>query len=139
MLYSRYQYKLNASPVQWQSRIEDVSLKGDFTWYLNPGSTFRFGGQSIHHRINPGSSKTDTVEASRVSVPGRQALEHALYMSHEQQLSERFLLESGLRYSLVQNLGKSTVFSYNSLYQPIDTTTYPAGQVYHTQGNSNRA
>ncbi len=134
LLYSQYRYRLQASPVQWQSRIEDVALKGDFTWYQSPRATFRFGWQSTHHRIDPGRSGADTLETGPVRVPGRNALEHALYLSHEQQLSERLRVEYGLRYSLFQNVGRSTVYSYDSQYRPADTTTYPAGEVFYANG-----
>ncbi|MBD0255108.1 MAG: TonB-dependent receptor [Cytophagales bacterium] len=80
LLYSQYRYRLQATPVQWQSRIEDVGAKGDFTWFQSPRSTFRFGFGSTHHRLDPGRSRADTLETGPMRVPGRNALEHTLYL-----------------------------------------------------------
>ncbi|MEA3461550.1 MAG: carboxypeptidase-like regulatory domain-containing protein, partial [Bacteroidota bacterium] len=38
----------------WQSNLDDYGLKGDFTWYLSPEHTIRFGLSGTYHIIKPG-------------------------------------------------------------------------------------
>lgn len=136
LLYSKYRYNLNAYPLQWKSAIQDYSMKADFTWFPNPENTWKFGIQSKYLRINPGSSyrEESSEENEKVSVPVRNALEHAIYLSNEHKINEKILVEYGLRYTLFQNVGKSTVFSYDKDYLPVDTTFYKSGQIFYNNG-----
>lgn len=137
-LYSRYHYKINDFETEvitfnWRSAVEDMNLKGDFSWYLNPRNTLRFGFNSIYHRFEPGRTdqSTDNGGNLRVNIPESHALEHALYLSNEQRIGSKLALYYGLRYSLFQNIGPGTVFQYNAAHQVVDSAQYRGGKIFH--------
>ncbi|UCG28627.1 MAG: TonB-dependent receptor, partial [Bacteroidales bacterium] len=68
-------------------------------------------------------------------IPGSHALEYVLYISNEQQLTERIRLDYGLRFTLFQNIGKSTVYSFDENHEKRDSTVYSSGEIF----NSNAA
>jgi hypothetical protein len=136
-LYSRYSYQISAgyvSPFSWDSKIEDFSLKNDFTFFANQSNTLKFGFSSTHHEIDPGRATGGQTENENIKLPVSYSLEHALYVSNEQHLSDKWLAQYGLRYSLFQNRGKSTIYHYNSSHEITDTTYHLASGVYHTAG-----
>lgn len=135
LLYSEYNYNIRAgyiNPFSWNSRISDFTLRNDFTFFSSHSNTFKFGFSSTHHEINPGSASVRS--NADISLPVFKALEHTVYLSNEQHLTKRLLAQYGLRYSLFQNMGKSTVYSYNSSHEITDTVHHNSTGVYHTNG-----
>jgi hypothetical protein len=136
-VYSNYTYALKVgqfTPLQWKSGIEDFSMKYDFTFYATPSATVKFGISSTRHDINPGESENTGAGYARTQVPVGSSLEHAAYVTSEQELNDKFLLSYGLRYSVFQNLGATKVYQYNQQHQLVDSVFYPRGKVYHTTG-----
>lgn len=137
LLYSNFDYlmgfRFDVNSFDWTSAIEDLTLKADFTWYPNTRNTVRFGLQSMKHKFNPGEiNSIGALSAiSDFTLPGSNALEHALYMSNEQQLNDNLLVEYGIRYSLFQNYGPGTIYTINDQYQVTDTLTYSRGDFFH--------
>ncbi len=138
LIYSHYDYNLGfnygVNSFDWFSHIREMSFKGDFTWYYNPDFTVRFGVQNQHHRFNPGQirGKGDQSAVNDYDMPVSYGLQHAAYLSAEHKLSENFTMEYGIRYSLFQNMGESTVFSVNDNYQVTDTLYYGRGEIFNT-------
>ena len=58
-------------------------------------------------------------------------------VSNEQQLNSRWLIYYGLTYSLFQNLGKNTVYTYTDTHEVQDTLQYSGNGVYHTYSGMN--
>ena len=61
-LKSTYQYMLGtpegeANSFEWKSRLDDYSGKADFTYYLNPENTIRFGASSTYMLLIPAGQK----------------------------------------------------------------------------------
>lgn len=138
-LYSKYRYQIDDFETEvvtfnWKSAIEDLSLKGDFSLYLNPKNTLRFGFNSIYHRFEPGSTEQKTAQNfdRRTDIPEAHALEHAVYLSNEQRIGKRLTFSYGLRYGLFQNIGPGTVFHYDATGQPTDSTQYRGGEIYNS-------
>ena len=137
LIYSNYDYNLYSTEgvqsFDWISNINDLSFKGDFTWYANPENTIKFGLQSSYHTINPGYVKGNGEDAavSEYRMPSTNALHHAIYTSNEHRLFSNLTIEYGMRYSLFQNIGESTVYSFNEEYQVTDTTFYASGEVFN--------
>ncbi|GAB3280336.1 TonB-dependent receptor [Larkinella harenae] len=132
LLYSRYQYRLRTpaaeAPFSWESAIEDKGGKADFTWFVSPRSTVNFGLHSVYHQFRPGQNRVNP----GLRVPGRNALETALYAGVDTKLSSTLRLEAGLRYSLFQNMGHALVYQYNQAGRVVDSIAYGAGTVYHS-------
>jgi outer membrane cobalamin receptor len=139
LIYSQFDYLLGfnygVNSFDWSSAINNYSVKADFTWYLNPENTFKFGGQSHYHQFRPGKIRGtgDNSAISDFNLPVNTGLEQALYASNEQKIGSNLTMEYGIRYSLFQNLGKSTVYDLDDNYQVVDTLTYKRGEIYHSQ------
>jgi len=138
-VYSDYRYMLGTpegttSSFEWNSNLRDAGMKGDFSYYINTNNTLRFGISGIYHMINPGVAGGTSSESSytEVKVPDNFSLETGIYVSNEQKVGEHWTFKYGLRFSMFQNVGPGTVFNYDSLYNPIDSTVYPSGEFYNT-------
>ncbi|MFT7157506.1 MAG: hypothetical protein ACI8Q1_002525 [Parvicella sp.] len=143
VVFSNYNYFLgtpeggdsDGSEFSWRSNIKDYYLKEDFNYYLNSKNSIKFGLHTSFHEISPGDIgfKSEGIE-NTISAARANSLEHAIYASNEQKISTRFSAIYGLRYSLFQNIGKGTVFGYDSLYNVQDTSYYQDGEIYQTYG-----
>lgn len=104
--YSRYNYGLGAETnasgdgFSWKSSIQNVSIKPEFTWYLNPNNTISFGGQSTYYDFYPGEIKIKSGNEERsLKLSSKYGLENAVFIANEQKLSSRFTATYGLRFS----------------------------------------
>ncbi len=140
VLYSNYDYGLgtaNEDDVNsfiWESGLEDVKFKGDFTWYLNKDNTIRFGISSIYHTFDPGKARGTGEESffTEYTVQKNHAIQSGLYASNEQKIGSRLTLKYGLRFSLFQNIGPNTQYIYNNDYNPADSVFRKKGEIYNT-------
>ena len=139
-IYTNYNYNLGTendeepSSFIWTSNLQDLRLKGDFTYYANPSNTFRFGISAIHHTISPGSAKGMSDESlfTELVLDKTYALESGIYASNEQQLGTRLTMRYGLRFSLFQNMGPGTIYHYDENYELGDSTVYKGSSVFNT-------
>jgi hypothetical protein len=117
----------------WLSFLEDYGIKGDFTAYYSPSHTFRFGFASTLHVIKPGSieARDQDENVTRSKLANNQALESGLYFSGESKLGKQLAVKYGLRYSLFQNVGEATVYTYNDEYEVVDSTFHAKGDFFH--------
>ena len=137
LLYSDFSYNLGvpqgSSGFKWVSHIIDYSLRADYTYYINPDNTLRFGVQSIYHILKPGVSQS--IEGSFINnlkYPNAYGIESSVFISHERNIGSRIGFEVGLRYTLFQNIGKATIYSYDENYHVYDTTYYQPGKIFRS-------
>jgi len=137
--YSDYLYNLGTpsgevTSFEWNSRLSDAGLKGDFSYYLNTNNTIKFGGTVIYHMIDPGMAQGIGSQSvfTEVHVPHDYSFETAIYGDNEQKLGEHFILKYGLRISMFQSIGPGTVYHYDSAYIAVDSTVYKPGVLYNT-------
>jgi hypothetical protein len=132
--WTNYDYglvsKMEGAQVNWKSSITDWMLRVDFNQPLSELWNLNYGVTSTLHRFNPGIVVLSGYEDYRID--GNNALEHSLYLSNEQKISERFRVKYGLRWSVFQNTGKATVYNYDHNYETTDSTVYASGKVYNT-------
>jgi len=124
---SKYDYFLYYSLEKnnyWNSFIGNLSLKNDFTYYLNPENKISFGISNTSHFFNPGNINnnffTRPVYASNV-------IENVLYIGHNKKINQKVNISYGLRGINWNNIGPTTVYSYDKDYNVNDTTEYPKG------------
>ncbi|MDP4187079.1 MAG: TonB-dependent receptor [Bacteroidota bacterium] len=135
IIHSRYDYMLstsdNANGYEWWSNMSDESLKMDFSYFLNPKNTLKYGFATTYHGFNPGKAKriTDGKSAAEVTMSRSYALEHGIYLSDQQSLG-KFTIKSGLRFSLFQDIGPGTIYHYDANYNSTDSTVYARGKIY---------
>ncbi len=147
--YSNYDYSLNTDLKQktpndffrTDARIVDYSFKPDFTLFLGK-NTISFGGQSILHDFQPGTATAASSGSIRTfGLESKYALENALYIGNEQQLTPKLQLQYGLRYSLFNYIGPGEAYTFQTdvpvgtRREPIATTTYKRGSTIKTYGN----
>ncbi len=137
-VWSKYDYELGTDDKEpdswlWDSEMQDLGLKADFSWFVRPQQVLQFGLQSFYHQFNPGSARgvTDNSIYRDYTVDRNYALEHAAYLSWQHRLGDRLSLKYGLRASLFQNVGKATVYRYDEHFEVSDSTVYRSGEIYH--------
>ncbi len=136
-IYSKYDYIMesgtNVSGFEWISNLEDFKVKADFSYYPNTNNTVKFGLEAIFHNFNPGFAQSigDSSDFS-LRMPTSSALEYAFYLSNEHKITKKLTINYGLRLSIFQSLGESTVYNFNDNYETIDSTVYDKWDIYNT-------
>jgi hypothetical protein len=135
--FSNYDYFLGEpsgkEAYEWTSNIRDFYLKEDFTWFINPNHTVKFGGLAAHHKINPGMAVGTGISVLDVfKVTKTNGLEYAAYISNKHKINNRLSATYGLRFSAFQNIGPGTFYTYDENFKVADTTVYRRGKIYNT-------
>lgn len=116
MIYSDYYYGLTLDFVgfNWDSGIKNYNLKYDFKHYLNDKTKLFYGANAIYYDFNPGKIEptNSTSGINPDQLDKKYAFEPALYLDVEQQLSDKFSINYGLRYSLFYRLGNQEINTY---------------------------
>ncbi len=131
---SKYDYFLYSSIEDnqyWTSYIGNLSLKNDFTFYINPKNTLRFGAELNSHYFNPGNQNDEFYEEV-VSSSG--ALQTVLYLGHEIKLSDKFLVNYSLRGLNWNNTGPTIIYYFDNNYFVRDSTHFGEG-IFHSYFN----
>ena len=115
-IYSDYSYnvglKNGETNFNVNSNIKDINLKQDYTYYLNPKNTIRFGFNSILHTITP-SVFSGTVN-NNINKVGRNGLENALYFNNNFKANQQLTFDYGLRISAYSIMGGDQYNVYNN-------------------------
>ena len=142
ILGSLYDYYLNTNIEErdfWQSHVDNVSIKYDFTWFFKPSSTLRFGVLSAAHFYNPGNYYRGGVEFDPgLDLSTKRSRELAAYASNQFVINEKISLRAGLRFTAWQNIGPATEYEIVKSTGgdfPTDSlvvSEHPPDQVYFT-------
>ena len=131
---SSYDYglesKLENMRATWTSNITDYMLRYDMNHVINDLWNMTYGLTSTFHHFQPGH--VTIMGRANYKVDGTNALEHGIYLSNEQKFSELISVRYGTRFSVFQNIGRATVFTYDDEYHLKDSISYKSGQIYHT-------
>ncbi|MDR3287059.1 MAG: TonB-dependent receptor [Prevotellaceae bacterium] len=132
--FSNYNYRIAADvgeiKVDWGAGISDITFKADFNQNINNWWNLNYGVSSIRHQLNPGNVSLTGISDYRLQ--NNNSLEHGIYLSNEQQFSEKFSLKYGLRLSIFQNLGKTTSYKYDENHEVVDSVHYGSNKIYNT-------
>jgi len=138
LIQSKYDYQLGtpegeANSFIWKSSLLDYGLKADFTWYLTPDNTIKFGLISTYHRFEPGNARGLGEQSflNEFVLPENYALENGVYVSNEQSVGEKLKLKYGLRLSSFHNIGESTLYNYDDNYQVSDSSVFEKGKFFN--------
>ncbi|MBG6234988.1 hypothetical protein IWX76_001556 [Pedobacter sp. CAN_A7] len=142
--FDRYGYDINSdfNPVNAYDlsfNIKQYNFKTDFTYYLNSKHTLNFGLSSIYYKLQPGSFQPIGNESLVIpdKVADEQALESALYFGDKFDITDKFSVSGGIRYSLFNYLGPNTVSNYapnlpKTDLNLIDTTSFGSNALIKT-------
>lgn len=130
-VYSKYDYGFvfGQNSLRLRSGIEDLSLKEDATWYINPENTFKFGMNIIFHKFRPGEISSADITNFEKVLSERKAFESAIYIQNEQKFTSRLSANYGLRFSTFNQVGPGWFYEYNAANDPIDSTYFTRGKV----------
>lgn len=133
LIYSKYNYTIGINSgnndIGINSYIEDLHFKEDLEYYISSGNKLTFGADVIDHTISPGViTASSSSSFNSLHIQDRHALESALYINHDVELSDKLNMSYGLRASLFTVLGPGTFYTYDSSGNTIDSSTYASGQ-----------
>jgi CarboxypepD_reg-like domain/TonB-dependent Receptor Plug Domain len=118
IIASQFDYGLeltdDAIGFRWTSFINEYSLKQRFTWFVRPSIELDFGYNGTFRIFRPGkiTSNATTSIFADTELQKLQALDHAFFVSNKHTVSDKLTLEYGLRLSIFQQVGPSTVYTY---------------------------
>jgi len=142
--YSGYNYQVESSKNEVNAfalkyDIAQVQAKADFSYFLNTKQTINFGVSTIKYQLNPGNFKPLGDESLIVEdiLPKEQGLESALYIGDSYEITPKFSVYGGIRYSVYNYLGPRDVVTYEdgvtkSANSVVDTVSYGVGEVINT-------
>ena len=139
-LYSDFNYTLGVnstanSQLEWKARINDETLRADFTYLAHSRYSFKIGAAAIYHTIHPGNiSITGSEMETSFDLETQRALESSAYLSSTVKVNDKFTIDAGLRYSLFQNIGGTVNEYQDNTNEPLSSTEYNEGEFHGTQG-----
>jgi hypothetical protein len=144
---SVFDYSLELKdPIQgfrWTSNLQEVSFRNDLSWFINTGNELSFGYHLTGRRFSPAKIQPNAATSifQNTVFDKMYALDHALYISNQQKISDRLMLDYGVRLSFFQNVGKGDVFIYenpkdNADINRIDTLHFRTGQTIKSYFNA---
>ncbi|WP_420580516.1 TonB-dependent receptor [Reichenbachiella sp.] len=116
--FSDYDYVLafgedEMDQFDWNSRIMNYDFKPEFTYFVNPNNEVSFGGELLFLQFEPANAVgVSNGESRDISLPTKNALESALYISNDQKIGQNIQLQYGLRYSHFSLLGSGVAYTY---------------------------
>lgn len=131
-----------ANPVnayKFAFNIQQSSFRADFNYSPGTKHTIDFGITSQLYKLQPGTYDPEG-EGSLVipdHIQTEKGLESAVYLGDKYDISPKFSVNAGLRYSMFNYLGPQKQYQY-AAGQPrevaniIDTVNYPGGKVIKT-------
>ena len=113
------------------SKIDYQNIRAEITHAFNEKNNLNFGSEATFYWFEPGLQQPvgDSSGVERIELEHEKSIEFAVYAEDEFELSERFSVRGGLRFSLYQNLGPGTDYLYDpndskNVDNIIDTVTY---------------
>ncbi|MBT1704847.1 TonB-dependent receptor [Chryseosolibacter indicus] len=146
LIASNFDYKLGLddaiSGFEWTSNLQELSLKNDLSYALNTKNELSFGYHLTGRSFSPGHIQPTSGSSffSELKLEKMYALDHGIYVSNQQKVSDKFMLDYGLRLSVFQNVGTADVYLYrdpkdNVQQDRTDTLHYDAWQTIKTYVN----
>jgi len=140
LVYNDYDFALGASQNNFNfslnSGIRDYSFKSDLDHYLNTSHKLKYGVQYTYHRFSPSvvSGAQDSIVFNPNNSSLKYALESALYVQDDWDISEKFKINYGLRWSGFQQIGPLTTYTSDVNGNRLDSIQYNKGdpiKFYH--------
>lgn len=118
-IYSNYDYQLafgsdDRNKFEWDSKIETLNIKPEFTYFINANNEMSVGGELISYRFEPANAigvsdgkKTD------ITLPKKYAFEGSIYIGNQQKIN-KIIFNYGLRSSFYKYFGPGTKYIFDS-------------------------
>ena len=134
LVFNDYNFKFGAAQNNFEislaSGIKDYSAKVDFDYYPSSKHKIKFGGLSTYHKFIPNvaSGRQDSVVFNPNTDSEKYALENALYIQDDWDLSEKFKMNYGIRFSSFTQLGPYTLYTKDENQNKTDSVEYGSGE-----------
>ncbi len=140
-IISNYDYAVDTKQIPETSntlnyKLSQQILRTNFTWLPRENHKVEFGLDATYYSLFPGTLNPLGLSSETVpkSLEKEQAVEPALYISDEYEVSPRLLLSGGLRFTMFTSIGPETRFIYTaglpkSVENISDTAYYGEGQI----------
>ncbi len=129
-IYSDYIFKLGASQSNFDfelfSGVRDFTTKVDFDFFPNIRNQMKFGALYTFHRFTP-TTATGTIGEATITpekINRQYANEAAFYISNDFDLTDELRLNTGVRYSMFQQIGPYDRYVGNADGVIVDTIAY---------------
>ncbi|HUP14351.1 MAG TPA: TonB-dependent receptor, partial [Niastella sp.] len=125
-----YKFQFSAAQENFEitlaSGIRDGNLKIDFDYYPAPGHKVKWGGLMTYHKFTPNvfSGRQDSTIFKPSTEGTKYALEKAMYIQDDWDISEKWKAAYGLRWSAFTQLGPFTKFVRDVDQNKTDSTVY---------------
>ncbi|MCZ4695815.1 TonB-dependent receptor [Ancylomarina euxinus] len=139
LIYSKYNYEYvlleNSLNFTWSSSINQLGLKSDYDYILNSKHRLNFGLEINRHIYHPGKiePRNSLSNTKSLELQKRNTADYSIYLEDKLKITDKFLLNAGLRYTLFTNLGKADINTYNpGTDKVISVKNYKAGEIINT-------
>jgi hypothetical protein len=141
LVFNDYNFNFGAAQnnfeVNLASGIRDYSAKADFDFYPSSKHKIKFGALSTYHKFIPNvaSGRQDSVVFKPSNESVKYALENALYIQDDWEVSEKVRINYGIRWSGFTQLGPYTVYEKDENQNKLDSVVYSGfSKVKHYAG-----
>jgi hypothetical protein len=130
LVYNDYHFKFGAAQNNFEiglaSGIKDGTGKIDFDYYPSGQHKIKFGAIATYHKFIPNvtSGHQDSVIFKPSNDGVKYALENALYVQDDWDLSDKLKLNYGLRWSSFSQIGPYTKYIKDENQNKLDSTIY---------------
>jgi len=143
LTYSNYKYNLFYAAIPQNAfdlafDIRESNLKWDFSKYFGK-HTIDYGIQAKLYNLNPGTREKASAESivDTKYLSKESGLENAIYLADNFEISPKFSVYGGIRYSIFSALGPAEVYQYRAgagrdQSTVTDTLSYGAGKIVKT-------
>lgn len=118
VIISNFDYKLELEDAvqgfKWTSNLQELSVKNDLTYFINTNNEVTFGYHLTGRRFSPAKISPNTEGSIFDAVESQHmyALDHGIYVSNNQKITDALTIDYGVRLSIFQNVGKSDLYFY---------------------------
>ncbi|MGZ3908833.1 MAG: TonB-dependent receptor [Flavisolibacter sp.] len=130
LVYNDYHFNFGAAQnnfdINLASGIKDLTGKMDFDYYPSGRHRLKFGGIATYHKIIPNitTGHQDSVIFKPSNDGIKYALENALYFQDDWDLSEKWKLNYGWRWSHFSQIGPYTKYVKDANQNKLDSTQF---------------
>lgn len=134
LVFSDYKFSFEAEQQQFEfklfSGIQDWNAKLDFNYYPSILHNIKFGLNYTYHTFTPSnvSARSGETEFDLGDIVKLYSHEGAVYMNDEWDVTEKFAVNAGLRYTHFNQVGPFDRYVLNEQRDIIDTIHYDAGE-----------
>ncbi|MEL6593003.1 MAG: TonB-dependent receptor, partial [Bacteroidota bacterium] len=117
--YTRYQYEIESERIASNAfnldyGIDQYTIGTDFDYYPGSKHHIRFGAKVIGYNLNPGNffPLGESTARAPINLATERGIETAIYIGDEWNITPRFSLYGGLRFSAYAMVGEGQVINY---------------------------